>query len=59
MRVVSDSVGFISDLPLSFDMIVAFPIVREGRLPHTIKISELNTRPGCTSVNASISKLPG
>jgi len=31
VSVVADSVGSTPDLPLAFDMAVAFPIVREGR----------------------------
>jgi len=33
MRVVSDSVGLMSDSPLSFDVTVAFPLSGRGRLP--------------------------
>ena len=58
MRVVLDSVGFISDLPLTFDMTVAFPVARLGRLPQTMRFSELNGQPGCYPVNASLIRLP-
>lgn len=34
MRVVFDSVGGMSDLPLTFDISIAFPILQEGRPPN-------------------------
>ena len=51
--VVWDSVGFMSDLPIAFVMIVAFPPVRKRSASQKRSFSELNTQPGCTSVNAS------
>ena len=58
MLVVSDSVGFTSDSPLTYDMTAAFPVAREGRPPQTMRFSEFYTRPGCTPVNASPERLP-
>src|SRR5574340_1089228 len=58
MPVVSDSVGGMSDLPIAFDMSFAFPMSEQGRPPQCVIFSELNTRPGCTSVNASSCRLP-
>ncbi len=57
MPVVSDSVGFASDLPLAFDMTIAFPVSGSGRPPKVV-FSESNTLPGCASVNASPRRLP-
>ena len=58
MLVVSDSVGFTSDSPLTYDMTAAFPVAREGRPPQTMRFSEFYTRPGCTPVNASPERSP-
>lgn len=58
MLVVSDSVGFTSDSPLTSDMTAAFPVAREGRPPQTMRFSEFYTRPGCTPVNASPERSP-
>ena len=62
MPVVSDSVSATSDLPLSFDMTVAFPLSGQGRppkgMPAKSNAVEFNTLPGCTSVNASPRQLP-
>ena len=39
-------------------MTAAFPVVREGRPPQTMRFSEFYTRPGCTPVNASPERSP-
>ena len=54
MRVVLDSVGVTSDLPLTFDITVAFPLTGQGRPPQkNARASgvavEFNTQPLCAS----------
>ena len=39
-------------------MTAAFPVVREGRPPQTMRFSECYTRPGCTPVNTSPERSP-
>ena len=56
VRVVSDSVRAASDSPVTSDIAVAFPVTGQGR-PYKMMFSELNTRPGCASVNASRRRL--
>ena len=56
VRVVYDSVGAISNSPLTPDTAVAFPPSGRGR-PHKRMFSELNTLPDCASVNASRRRL--
>ena len=55
VRVVYDSVRATPDSPLTFDVAVAFPLSGQGR-PYKKMFSELNTLPGCASVNASRSR---
>jgi hypothetical protein len=57
VRVASDSVRVTSNSPLTFDATVAFPLTGQGR-PYKEMISELNTRPSRTPVNASTGRLP-
>jgi len=57
VHVVLDSVGVTSDLPLTFDITVAFPLTGQGRPPQkNARVSgvavELNTQPSCTSAGS-------
>jgi len=54
--VVYDSVRATSDSPLTSDIAVAFPLTGQGR-PYRMMFSELDTLPGCASVNASRRRL--
>src|SRR4051812_46312611 len=54
--VVYDSVRAKPDSPLTFGIAVAFPLTGRGR-PSKRMFSELDTLPGCASVNASPRRL--
>ena len=57
MHVVLDSVQATSNSPFTLNVTVAFPLTQQGR-PRRELISELNTQPGLSPVNASMSGLP-